>query len=138
MLTQIPYPIFRKAVGALGGSLTRDEDLAVGVFFLPADERAAQDQIKAAAGEVAARRHLPRCCLDLILRGPLVGRQKEDAHREILVAGEAAPQCADRLAENRVGDLGQHPEPSPVFMSASTAPRWVMLQTEVIAKSRVS
>ncbi|BCX49960.1 glutamate synthase [Haloferula helveola] len=46
VLSQIPYPIFRKAVKALGGSLESDDELAVGVFFLPAADAGAQKQIK--------------------------------------------------------------------------------------------
>jgi glutamate synthase (NADPH/NADH) large chain/glutamate synthase (ferredoxin) len=46
VLSQIPYPIFRRAVAGLGGSLESDDQLAVGVFFLPERDAAARQQIK--------------------------------------------------------------------------------------------
>ena len=46
ILSQIPYPIFRKAAAELGTELTNDSDLAVGVFFLPLENESAQEEIK--------------------------------------------------------------------------------------------
>ncbi|MFC7336181.1 glutamate synthase large subunit [Haloferula chungangensis] len=60
VLSQIPYPIFRKAVKALGGTLENDSDLAVGVFFLPADDRGAQEQIRSLAEDVIAKRGIAK------------------------------------------------------------------------------
>lgn len=58
ILSQIPYPIFRKAVTQLGGNLQNDSDLAVGVFFLPADDAAGQQQVKTLAEEIVASRNI--------------------------------------------------------------------------------
>ena len=46
ILSQIPYPIFRKAAADLGTEVSNDEDLAVGVFFLPREDAQAIDTIK--------------------------------------------------------------------------------------------
>ena len=46
ILSQLPYPIFRKAAADLGHELSSDEDLAVGVFFLPMENESAQTEIK--------------------------------------------------------------------------------------------
>ena len=46
ILSQIPHPLFRKVVTHLGGSLDSDEDLGVGVFFLPAEDAGACQSIK--------------------------------------------------------------------------------------------
>ncbi|MCH7225283.1 glutamate synthase large subunit [Haloferula sp. A504] len=46
VLSQIPYPIFRRAAEELGGSLESDDELAVGVFFLPETDAGACKQIK--------------------------------------------------------------------------------------------
>lgn len=46
VLSQIPYPIFRRAAEKLGGSLGSDDELAVGVFFLPETDAGACKQIK--------------------------------------------------------------------------------------------
>ena len=56
VLTQIPYPIFRKAVSAMGHELKNDEDLAVGVFFLPRNNEHGQTEVKSAAEAIVARR----------------------------------------------------------------------------------
>jgi len=46
ILSQIPYPIFRKAAADLGTELQEDADLAVGVFFLPMENEEVQEEIK--------------------------------------------------------------------------------------------
>ena len=56
ILSQIPLPIFRKAAAELGHDLKNDEDLAVGVFFLPADDTQAQQEIKTLAEETIKAR----------------------------------------------------------------------------------
>jgi len=56
ILSQIPYPIFRKAVAELGGSVENDADIAVGVFFLPMEDAGAAEQIKSLATEVVSKR----------------------------------------------------------------------------------
>ncbi|MGE9269544.1 MAG: glutamate synthase central domain-containing protein, partial [Verrucomicrobiales bacterium] len=56
ILSQIPYPIFRKAIAKLGQTLDADTDLGVGVFFLPAEESATAHDIKALAEKVVASR----------------------------------------------------------------------------------
>ncbi|MGJ8677814.1 MAG: glutamate synthase large subunit [Akkermansiaceae bacterium] len=56
VLSQIPYPIFRKAAANLGHELKNDEDLAVAVFFLPMENPAAQEEIKALTEEVVKSR----------------------------------------------------------------------------------
>ncbi|WP_052572765.1 glutamate synthase large subunit [Haloferula sp. BvORR071] len=56
ILSQIPYPIFRKAAAKLGTTLENDSDLAVAVFFLPLNDAAGQKQLKSLAEEVVAKR----------------------------------------------------------------------------------
>lgn len=56
ILSQIPLPIFRKAAKELGHKLSNDDDLAVGVFFLPAENEQAQQEIKALAEETIKAR----------------------------------------------------------------------------------
>ncbi len=46
ILSQIPHPIFRRVVKTLGGDLGSDDELAVGVFFLPESDAKAREQIK--------------------------------------------------------------------------------------------
>ena len=46
ILSQIPHPIFRRVVKELGGSIGSDDELAVGVFFLPDSDAGACQQIK--------------------------------------------------------------------------------------------
>ncbi|MES2657667.1 MAG: glutamate synthase large subunit [Verrucomicrobiota bacterium] len=58
VLTQIPYPLFRKAAAKLGHTLENDADLAVAVFFFPSEESTAK--IKAIASEVTAKRGIPQ------------------------------------------------------------------------------
>ncbi len=56
ILSQIPYPIFLKAAAKLGTPLENESDLAVAVFFLPADDAAGQKQLKSLAEETVTRR----------------------------------------------------------------------------------
>ncbi len=49
ILSQIPYPIFLKAAANLGTTLENESDLAVAVFFLPLNDAAGQQQLKAMA-----------------------------------------------------------------------------------------
>jgi glutamate synthase (NADPH/NADH) large chain/glutamate synthase (ferredoxin) len=56
VLTQLPYPLFRKAAAQLGTSLEKDEDLGVGVFFFPAGDQATRTKIKAIVSEILERR----------------------------------------------------------------------------------
>ncbi|NNM30630.1 MAG: glutamate synthase subunit alpha, partial [Akkermansiaceae bacterium] len=56
ILTQIPYPIFRRALKDMGHELAADHDLAVGVFFLPEADPAGRKQIQEAAEAIATRR----------------------------------------------------------------------------------
>ncbi len=56
ILTQIPYPLFRKVVSAMGHELASDSDLAVGVFFLPRSDGEARSEVTAAAEAIVARR----------------------------------------------------------------------------------
>ncbi|GAA5116612.1 glutamate synthase large subunit [Luteolibacter yonseiensis] len=59
VLTQIPYPLFRKAAEKLGHTVENDEDLAVAVFFFPQDQPSKLEEIKALAAEVTAKRGIP-------------------------------------------------------------------------------
>jgi glutamate synthase (NADPH/NADH) large chain/glutamate synthase (ferredoxin) len=56
--TQIPYKIFRKEVELRGHRLYRDEDLAIGMMFLPQENLYAQARTKAITEEVIAKRGL--------------------------------------------------------------------------------
>ncbi len=56
VLTQIPRPLFRKAAEKLGCQVENDVDLAVGVFFFPADSPAAIEEIRTITAEVLAKR----------------------------------------------------------------------------------
>jgi glutamate synthase (NADPH/NADH) large chain/glutamate synthase (ferredoxin) len=56
VLTQIPYPLFRKAAEKLGHVVENDSDLAVGVFFFPNESTKDVEEIKALATEVTTRR----------------------------------------------------------------------------------
>ncbi|MGE9269125.1 MAG: glutamate synthase large subunit [Verrucomicrobiales bacterium] len=56
ILCQIPYPIFRPAAEKLGATLADDSELAVGVFFFPADDSAARSQIKSFAESAISKR----------------------------------------------------------------------------------
>lgn len=46
ILTQIPYPLFREFLEGKGKQLYNDEDLGVGVIFLPRDDEYAQSHAK--------------------------------------------------------------------------------------------
>jgi glutamate synthase domain-containing protein 2/glutamate synthase domain-containing protein 1/glutamate synthase domain-containing protein 3 len=59
VLTQIPYPLFKKAAEKLGHSIERVEDIAVGVFFFPEANGAKIDQIKSMVRDVTSRRNIP-------------------------------------------------------------------------------
>ncbi|MFD0896014.1 glutamate synthase large subunit [Luteolibacter ambystomatis] len=56
VLTQIPFPLFRKAAAKLGHTLENDADLAVGVFFFPFGNAKVIDQIKSIAKDVLSKR----------------------------------------------------------------------------------
>lgn len=56
--TQIPYKIFRKEVEMRGHRLYRDEDLGIGMMFLPPENLYAQARAKAITEEVVAKRGL--------------------------------------------------------------------------------
>ena len=56
VLTQIPYPLFKKAAAKLGHTLENEADLAVGVFFFPRDNASAQAEIKKVAEEITGNR----------------------------------------------------------------------------------
>ncbi len=56
VLTQIPYPLFRKAAAKLGHTLENDADLGVGVFFLPRGNAEIAERVKALAVEITGRR----------------------------------------------------------------------------------
>ena len=60
VLTQIPYPLFRKAAEKLGYSIENDEDMAVAVFFFPAVNDSVTVELKALAAEVTGRRGIPQ------------------------------------------------------------------------------
>ncbi len=59
VLTQIPYPLFRKAAEKLGQSLENESDLAVGVFFFPEPNGKRVDEIKSIARDVLSKRDIP-------------------------------------------------------------------------------
>jgi len=56
VLTQLPVKVFRAEVERLGHKLYQDEDLGVGVFFLPHDNAYAQARVKATTEEVLEKR----------------------------------------------------------------------------------
>ncbi len=60
VLTQIPYPLFRKAAEKLGHKLENEADLGVAVFFFPRDNEGAAAEIKKIATEVTDRRGITR------------------------------------------------------------------------------
>ncbi len=60
ILTQIPYPLFRKAAEKLGHTVENEADLAVAVFFFPQGDAAAMAQIKELAVEITDRRGIAR------------------------------------------------------------------------------
>ncbi len=60
ILSQIPWPLFRKAAAAMGHNCADPADLAVGVFFLPASDATAAESIRQLAEEVVDRRGITR------------------------------------------------------------------------------
>ena len=60
VLTQIPFPLFRKAAEKLGYLVVNDEDMAVGVFFFPAEDGEAIEVIKALVAEITDKRGITR------------------------------------------------------------------------------
>ena len=56
VLTQIPYPLFRKAAEKLGHTLAQDADLAVAVFFFPAEDASKSAEIKSITAKVTDKR----------------------------------------------------------------------------------
>ncbi len=60
VLAQIPYPLFRKAAAKLGHTVENDADLAVAVFFFPAENAETVATIKALAAEVTDKRGIAR------------------------------------------------------------------------------
>jgi glutamate synthase domain-containing protein 2/glutamate synthase domain-containing protein 1/glutamate synthase domain-containing protein 3 len=56
VLTQIPYPLFKKAAAKLGHELADEADLGVGVFFFPRGNTDIQAHIKSIADEVTGKR----------------------------------------------------------------------------------
>ncbi len=60
VLTQIPYPLFRKAAAKLGHEVKNDADLAVAVFFFPAGDAVQTESIKSLTAEVTDKRGIER------------------------------------------------------------------------------
>jgi glutamate synthase domain-containing protein 2/glutamate synthase domain-containing protein 1/glutamate synthase domain-containing protein 3 len=60
VLTQIPYPLFKKSAEKLGHIIENEADLAVAVFFFPAGNTSATEMIKALAAEVTDKRGISR------------------------------------------------------------------------------
>ncbi len=58
VLTQLPVGLFRPEIERLGHTLYQDQDLGVGVFFLPHDNAYAQARVKATTEEVLEKRGL--------------------------------------------------------------------------------
>ncbi len=58
VLCQLPVSLFRRELKKMGQSLVKDEDLGVGVFFLPNDDDALQKQICTFAESVVTKRGL--------------------------------------------------------------------------------
>ncbi len=56
ILSQIPFPIFNKAAAELGHTYKSEQDIAVAVFFFPADNADSKAEIKALAEKVVAER----------------------------------------------------------------------------------
>ena len=56
VLSQLPYPLFRKVAAQLGYSNIANEDLAVATFFFPARKHASYAQIKDLVMEILTRR----------------------------------------------------------------------------------
>jgi glutamate synthase domain-containing protein 2/glutamate synthase domain-containing protein 1/glutamate synthase domain-containing protein 3 len=60
VLTQIPYPLFRKAAAKLGHTLVNDEELAVGAFFFPLGDERAISEIKSIVDDILSKRGIAR------------------------------------------------------------------------------
>jgi glutamate synthase domain-containing protein 2/glutamate synthase domain-containing protein 1/glutamate synthase domain-containing protein 3 len=56
ILTQLPYPLFRKALKSMGHELKEDANLGVGVFFFPSATDVAYGTIKGIVEEILVRR----------------------------------------------------------------------------------
>ncbi|WP_411826098.1 glutamate synthase large subunit [Luteolibacter sp. AS25] len=56
VLSQIPFPLFKKAAADLGTSVESPEDIAVGVFFFPAGKDELKASIKEYTAEIIAKR----------------------------------------------------------------------------------
>jgi glutamate synthase domain-containing protein 2/glutamate synthase domain-containing protein 1/glutamate synthase domain-containing protein 3 len=60
ILTQIPFPLFKKAAEELGHSIENECDMAVGVFFFPAENPSQTSSLKALISEVTTKRSIPQ------------------------------------------------------------------------------
>ncbi|MEX1049669.1 MAG: glutamate synthase large subunit [Akkermansiaceae bacterium] len=60
VLTQIPYPLFRKAAAQLGHRVENDADLAVAVFFFPSENDSSMLEIQTLSHEILDRRGIIR------------------------------------------------------------------------------
>lgn len=94
ILSQIPYPIFSDAVSELGGTLKNDEDLAVGVFFMPDGEADIIEKIKTLAEAVTSKRGIK-----------LFGWRKAPVDLEALgrIAKRTRPEILHMLMEKPAG-----------------------------------
>jgi glutamate synthase (NADPH/NADH) large chain/glutamate synthase (ferredoxin) len=93
VLTQIPYPLFRKAAAKLGATLASDSDLAVGVFFFPLGNAAVMTEVKDIARQVVAKRGISLLGWREVPVNPgELGRiaQKSQPHVEHLLMGRPA------------------------------------------------
>jgi glutamate synthase domain-containing protein 2/glutamate synthase domain-containing protein 1/glutamate synthase domain-containing protein 3 len=59
VLSQIPFPLFKKAAADLGTKVDKPEDLAVGVFFFPAGNEKQTASIKKITADIIAKRNIP-------------------------------------------------------------------------------
>lgn len=101
ILSQIPYPIFHKAAAELGTTLEKNEDLAVGVFFLPMNQDEVQQEILALAEKTIQQRGIR-----------LIG------WREVPVAPE------------ELGELGQKTRPQILHLLMEKPNNWDGLKFE--------
>ena len=95
ILTQIPYPIFRKAASAMGHEISDEADLAVGVFFLPRNNGEAQSEVKSAAESIVTRRGIT------------------------LVGWRQVPVYPDQL-----GDIARETQPEILHLILEKQPQW--------------
>ena len=58
ILSQIPFPLFVKAAEALGTTVDKPENIAVGVFFFPLGDDATQASIKKITADTLAKRNI--------------------------------------------------------------------------------